>query len=194
MLSRTLVLKQAVESCYIIPMNRLLKQSFFQRSVLEVAPDLLGKYLVRCIDGKETAYRITDVEAYDGERDQACHASKGRTARTEVMYGAAGYWYVYLIYGLHNIVNIVTNDTDYPAAVMIRGIEGVDGPGRVTKALAITRDLNTSPALKESGLWIEDRGLAVNHTQIVTSPRIGVEYAGEWANKPWRFRLRSSED
>jgi len=174
---------------YIVRMNTELPQSFFQRPVLEVAPDLLGKYLVRTHDGAEKAYLITDVEAYDGETDLACHASKGRTPRTEVMYGEAGYWYVYLIYGLHNIVNIVTGDTDYPAAVMVRGVGAIDGPGRVTKALGINRDLNTLPAKKETGLWIEDRGYMLTKDAVVTSPRIGVDYAGEWAQKPWRFQL-----
>ena len=178
---------------YTAGMNTVLTQSFFQRPVLTVAPDLLGKYLVVTLKDEQQAYMITDVEAYDGETDLACHAAKSRTPRTEVMYGAAGHWYVYLINGLQHIINIVTGDVDYPAAVMIRGVEGIDGPGRVTKTLGITRDINTLPSTPKSGIWVEDRGVAVQETVIKTAPRIGVTYAGEWADKPWRFSLRHDQ-
>jgi DNA-3-methyladenine glycosylase len=151
-------------------------------------------------DGAERRLRITETEAYDGPEDRACHASKGRTGRTEVMFGPAGRWYVYLCYGVHEMLNLVTGPREWPAAVLIRGVEGVSGPGRVTRALAITRALNGTAATEEAaetagatengGLWIEpaERGLLAEG-EILAGPRVGVDYAGpEWAAKPWRFR------
>ncbi len=135
---------------------------------------------------------ITEVEAYDGVNDLACHASKGRTARTEVMFSEAGVWYVYLIYGMYNMLNIVTSEREYPAAVLIRGVEGIDGPGRLTRVLGVTLDINALPATESTGLWIEDRGIIIDPETIRTTPRIGVEYAGEWATKPWRFLIGES--
>jgi DNA-3-methyladenine glycosylase len=131
---------------------------------------------------------ITEVEAYDGERDQACHANKGRTKRTEVMYQAGGIWYVYLCYGVHEMLNLVTGPADYPAAVLIRGVDGIAGPGRLTKHLQIDRQLNGCPARPKSGLHLEDTGLEIPRRHLKASPRIGVNYAGpRWAGKPWRF-------
>jgi len=165
----------------------VLEQAFFGRSVFCVAEELLGAYLVRRTGGKTVRHVITEVEAYDGVEDKACHASKGRTPRTEVMFGPAGRWYVYLCYGMHEILNIVTGPKEYPAAVLIRGTHEVNGPGRLTKALDITRALNTKPAIEKSGLWIEGSGIRVPEKEIVRTSRIGVAYAGEWADKPWRF-------
>ena len=132
---------------------------------------------------------IVETEAYDGERDLACHARAGRTARTEVMYRAGGVWYVYLCYGVHEMLNLVVGPADWPAAVLIRGVEGAVGPGRVTKALAIDRKLNGQNATGgECGLWIEDRGVRVPRACIKATTRIGVDYAGPvWSKKPWRF-------
>ena len=133
---------------------------------------------------------ITEVEAYDGERDLACHAAKGRTARTEILYGAAGHWYVYLCYGMHEMLNLVVGPSDWPAAVLIRGVEGVVGPGRLTKALGIDRRLNARAVRPETGLWIEDRRTPESNRRIGATPRIGVDYAGKiWAAKRWRFIL-----
>ena len=133
---------------------------------------------------------ITEVEAYDGERDLASHASKGRTARTDVMYRAGGIWYVYLCYGVHEMLNLVTGPADYPAAVLIRGVSDIAGPGRLTKRLQIDRRLNGLPAHPDSGLHLEDTGLEVSRRRITASPRIGVDYAGPvWAGKPWRFHF-----
>lgn len=167
--------------------RRLLPREFFNRPVLHVASDLLGKFLMRKVGGKMKEQMITEVEAYDGENDKACHASRGRTKRTEVMYGEAGYWYVYLCYGMYEMLNIVTGPKDYPAAVLIRGVCSVNGPGRLTRSFKITRFLNGKVASKKNGLWIEDRGVIVSKKEIVRTPRIGVSYAGEWAHKPWRF-------
>jgi DNA-3-methyladenine glycosylase len=103
-------------------MQKVLNKTFFERPTLEVAESLLGKFLIKRYRGVEKAYMITEVEAYDGFEDKASHAHKGKTERSEVMFGEAGYWYVYLVYGMHNMLNIVTGKYDYPAAVLIRGI------------------------------------------------------------------------
>ena len=137
---------------------------------------------------------ITEVEAYDGERDLACHARFGRTRRTEVMYAAGGRWYVYLCYGVHEMLNLVVGPEGWPAAVLIRGVEGSSGPGRLTKALEIGRALNGAIAGEESGLWIEDRGVRVAPRDVCATPRVGVDFAGPvWAGKRWRFVLRPAE-
>lgn len=150
---------------------------------------LLGKHLVRRgADGRLDARLITEVEAYRGERDLACHARAGRTRRTEVMYAPGGCWYVYLCYGIHEMLNLVVGPRGWPAAVLIRAVEGANGPGRVTRALRIDRRLNAAKAARASGLWLEDRGVRVPRRRMRATPRIGVDYAGPlWAKKPWRF-------
>lgn len=140
------------------------------------------------------ALRITETEAYDGPEDKACHASRGRTPRTTVLFGPPGRWYVYLCYGIHEMLNLVTGPEGHPAAVLIRGVEGLVGPGRVTKGLGIDRRFNTLPATPRTGLWIEDDGFVVPDADVQVGPRIGVDYAGPvWAAKPWRFvhRIRT---
>lgn len=161
------------------------------RTTVACARWLLGKYLVRrSPDGTTEARLITEVEAYDGERDLACHARAGRTARTEALYAAGGIWYVYLCYGIHEMLNLVVGPRDWPAAILIRGVEGVAGPGRVTKHFGIDRRLNRAAADPVSGLWLEDRGVHISRGRVQTTARIGVDYAGEiWAAKPWRFVL-----
>ncbi|MDB6126816.1 MAG: DNA-3-methyladenine glycosylase [Verrucomicrobia bacterium] len=159
--------------------------SWQQRSTLRHARELLGKFLVRA---GHAPRMITEVEAYDGERDLACHARVGRTARTDVMYGPGGVWYVYLCYGIHEMLNLVVGPRDYPAAVLIRGVEGCIGPGRVTRLLGINRKLNATSAVQARELWIEDHGVRIPPRLIQATPRIGVNYAGPiWAAKPWRF-------
>jgi len=170
-------------------MQKILSQSFFDRSTLEVSSDLLGKYLVRRYGGKETALMITEVEAYDGPKDKACHAHRGKTGRNAVMFGPAGYWYVYFCYGVHWMLNIVTGEVGYPAAVLIRGVEGIRGPGKITKHLHIDKRLTNKQANRSSGLWIEDRGTQLQMFIIKRTPRIGVQYAGSWAKKPYRYLL-----
>ncbi len=131
---------------------------------------------------------ITEVEAYDGENDLACHAAHGRTRRTEVIYGAGGRWYVYLCYGMHEMLNLVVGPEDWPAAVLIRGVEGIAGPGRLTKALQIDRQFNAKFAAVGTGLHIEDHGVRVPRRLVQATPRIGVAYAGPvWSQIPWRF-------
>jgi DNA-3-methyladenine glycosylase len=161
------------------------------------ARNLLGKFLVRRrtpTDAVE-ARMITEVEAYSGECDRACHARAGRTARTSVLYQDAGVWYVYLCYGIHEMLNLVVGPKDWPAAILIRGVDGIVGPGRVTKQLAIDRKLNGLKAEPASGLWIEDRGVLVPDAAVAVTPRIGVDYAGEeWSQKPWRFVITKNLD
>lgn len=169
----------------------VLPRSFFCRQVFCVAPELLGKYLVRKMqNGEVLKSKIVEVEAYDGEHDLACHASRGKTERTTVMYETGGVWYVYLVYGMYHMLNIVTGERGYPAAVLIRAVEDISGPGRLTKHFAIDRELNGMPSNRTSGLWIEDIGTAVLKRDILRTPRIGVDYAGAWAKKPYRFVLR----
>ena len=155
------------------------------------ARNLLGQHLVRrWPDGRVEARMITEVEAYDGERDLACHAARGRTARTEILYGAGGRWYVYLCYGIHELLNLVVGPPGWPAAVLIRSVEGVAGPGRLTKALGIDRRLNGRAARPASDLWVEDRRSPAQARRIRATPRIGMDYAGGiWAAKRWRFIL-----
>ena len=159
------------------------------------AKGLLGKFLLRRRpDGRVEARMITEVEAYDGERDLACHARVGRTRRTEVMYAAGGRWYVYLCYGVHEMLNLVVGPEGWPAAVLIRGVEGLSGPGKLTKGLGIGRELNAAAAEEGSGLWIEDRGVRVARSEVVATPRVGVDYAGPvWAGKKWRFVIVQNE-
>lgn len=164
-----------------------LESDFFARRVHDVARELLGNYLVREAAAEPMRFLITEVEAYDGERDLACHASKGRTPRTDVLYRAPGTLYVYLCYGVHHMLNVVTDREEYPAAVLIRSVEGHSGPGRLTRALDITRDQNGLVADEASGLWFEDSGVIVRPRDIEKTPRIGVDYAGEWAKKKWRY-------
>ena len=173
------------------PSCRVLEpQQWRVRGTVRLARALLGKFLVRTVDGVAVARMITEVEAYDGERDRACHARAGRTQRTEVMYREGGCWYVYLCYGMHEMLNLVTGPADWPAAVLIRGIAGASGPGRVTRALAIDRRLNGIPAVPAAGLHVEDRGVCVPESWVLAGPRVGVAYAGPvWAAKPWRFAI-----
>lgn len=173
--------------------HKLLSRDYFNRPTLIVARSLLGKYLVRFIDGREIAGKIIEVEAYVSHRDKACHASKGKTQRTEVMFGPGGLAYVYLIYGMYHCLNVVTEREAFPAAVLIRAIEVdgvlIDGPGRLCRALQIDRTLNRIDLTTQESLWFEDRGGRILRRQIAALPRIGVDYAGTWAKKPWRFRL-----
>jgi DNA-3-methyladenine glycosylase len=169
--------------------NIKLDAAFFDRDVLEVAPDLLGKIIVRKFsDGSLIRFVITELEAYRGEEDLACHASKGRTARTEVMYWAGGHVYVYLIYGIHFMLNFVCGAEGNPQAVLIRGVDQVFGPGRVSKLLQIDKTHNQSLLLTSTELWVEDAPKVKNYQ---TTPRIGIDYAGDyWKNKPWRFMVK----
>jgi DNA-3-methyladenine glycosylase len=173
-------------------MKSRLPAGFFQRDVLEVAPELLGKILVRKFDdGNLHRFIITEVEAYSGDSDRACHASKGKTPRTEVMFREGGLVYVYLVYGIHWLLNIVTGEEGDASAVLIRGLEGIDGPGRVGKALRLDKSFYGENLFTSNRIWVEESGQQVEFT---TSPRVGIHYADEpWVSKPWRYLLISPE-
>lgn len=164
-----------------------LNQDFFCRDVLEVAPDLLGKSLVRKTGSITRKYMITEVEAYRGEEDMACHARFGLTKRNRVMYETGGLVYVYLVYGIYWMFNIVAGPAGVPQAVLIRGISGYDGPGKLSRALDIDKSLYGEDMTSSDKIWIEDRQ---GHINFLETPRIGIEYAEEpWKSKPWRFIL-----
>jgi DNA-3-methyladenine glycosylase len=192
-----------------MPSPRKLPRSFYSRSTLQVAQDLIGKVLVRDFDGHLLSGKIVETEAYVGPHDLACHASKGHTPRTSIMFGPAGYAYVYMIYGFYFCLNVVTERKGYPAAVLIRGVEPLEsldfmrelrnnperdtniasGPGKLCRAMSIDKRLNGEDLLGRT-LWIEDRKL--DSGPILSSPRVGVDYAGEYKDKPWRFFLANN--
>ena len=168
---------------------KILEKNIYFMPAPELAPFLLGKYLCRKTEGGEIfRLRITETEAYFGEEDTACHANHGRTPRTETLYLPGGYAYVYLCYGIHSLLNVVSGNEGHPEAILIRGVEGFTGPGRLTKALHITREQNARLLTPENGLWIEDDGSpALKYT---ASPRVGIDYAAEEdRTRPWRFKI-----
>ncbi|MCP3139194.1 DNA-3-methyladenine glycosylase [Pyxidicoccus xibeiensis] len=176
-----------------------LPVSFYERPALVVARELLGTLLVVEAGGQRRVGRIVETEAYIGEHDLACHASKGVTPRTEVMFGPAGRAYIYLIYGMHHCFNVVTDQEGVGAAVLIRAVEPVeglapgertDGPGRLCKALGIGRGHNRAD-LCAPGLHLLP-GAPVPESQVARGPRIGVDYAGAWAAEPFRLWVRDS--
>jgi DNA-3-methyladenine glycosylase len=187
----------------------ILNRNFYRRSdVVEVSRDLLGKVLCTYFDDTLTAGLITETEAYCGRNDKACHANDGtRTARTEVMYGEPGRSYVYLCYGIHHLFNVVTNEEELADAVLIRGVDPLDGtelmkqrrglksyknlcngPGKLSQALGIRTSMS-GDSLLAPPVWIEDRDVSVDDQQIRATPRIGVDYAGDHALREWRFLL-----
>ena len=170
----------------------ILPPNFFNRPADKVARDLLGKKLVRVFgDGNIKEFIITETESYLGEKDKACHAHKGKTKRTEVMYGPPGFWYVYLVYGMHHMLNIVCQDVGEPHAVLIRSVKGIEGPGRLTKKLKINMSFNKKESSFESGLFIADNPkFEITKSQIEITPRIGIGYAQECKDKPLRFVLK----
>lgn len=165
-----------------------LTEEFFARPAVEIAPQLVGCYLSHEVDGEFKALRITEVEIYSGETDSACHARSGRTPRSSVLYKKPGTLYVYLCYGIHDLLNIVTGEEDYPEAVLIRACAGADGPGKLTRALNITRDLNDR-SLRETpelAFWSDGK-----YHEFNALPRVGIDYADEADRfKLWRFQLR----
>jgi len=171
--------------------DRILAAAFFDRPAVKVAYDLVGRRL-HWKNGQQSGSRIiTEVEAYIGPQDLASHSAKGRTRRNEAMFGPPGNFYVYFVYGMHWMLNVVTGPVGYPAAVLIRSVEGVVGPGRLTRALTITGSLNGQPATEPTGLWFS-AGSKPTRQSITRSARIGVDYAGEiWSRKPYRFSLKA---
>ena len=169
-------------------MPKKLDYDFFHRPCLTVAEALVGKVLARRLpDGTVLRLRISETEAYCGEGDTACHAHKGRTQRTEVMYMEAGTIYVYLCYGIHWLLNVVTGEENAPEAVLIRACVDAGGPGKLTKALGITGELNRGSILGDE-LWIEDDGFRCG---VTTDKRVGIGYASrEDQDRLWRFRMK----
>lgn len=167
----------------------ILQRDFYTRDVLEVAPDLIGKFLIISNGhSPERRFMITEVEAYKGPDDKACHASKGRTARTEVMYHIGGKIYVYFVYGMYWMLNIVTGRIDEPQAVLIRGVEGISGPGRVTRELEIDGSFYGADLITSERISIADNGTTADY---IAGPRVGIGYSGEpWISKKWRFMIR----
>ncbi len=173
---------------------RKLPRRFYDRDTIEVAQALLGKCLVHVADGVEHVGRIVEVEAYLGPHDLAAHSARGRTARTEVMFGPPGHAYVYLIYGMHHCMNVVTQAEGTASAVLlralepVRGIEGrTQGPGLLCKAMGVDRRLNGHDLLSDD-FYVADDGSAPR-VRIVKRPRIGVDYAGHWAKRLLRFYI-----
>ena len=170
----------------VITENRITRD-FYTRDVLDVAPDLIGKNLVISLNESFARYTLTDVEAYRGHEDKACHASKGRTPRTSVMFGEGGHLYVYLVYGMYWMLNIVTAGEGNPQAVLIRGLAGISGPGRVTKKLSVDLSFYGEDLVTSGRIWLEDTGIVPAYK---TGPRVGIDYAGEyWKSVPWRYYL-----
>jgi len=165
-----------------------LSKDFYIRDVLEVAPDLPGKILViKLAGGSFQRLKITEVEAYRGSEDKACHASKGRTSRTEIMFHEGGRLYIYLIYGMYWMLNIVTADKNIPQAVLIRGVDGFYGPGKLTKSLGIDKSFYGEDLVLSDRIWVEDTGIIES---VKNGPRIGIDYAGEyWKSRLWRYYL-----
>ena len=174
-------------------MRKILTQDFFNRDTSKIARELLGKFLVRKYRGRKIASKILETEAYDGFHDLASHASRGKTHRNRPMFGPPGHWYVYFTYGMHFMLNVVTRERGYPAAVLIRGVSDAAGPGRLTKFFKIDRRFNAKKVRKSSGLWIEDRGVRAKKGLVKTASRVGISYAGPyWTKRQLRFFIPKS--
>lgn len=165
-----------------------LTDSFYRQDVLVVAPLLLGKTLVRRFDdGAEVRMAITEVEAYRDEEDMACHARFGKTSRNAIMYDAGGCVYMYLIYGMYWMLNVVTGPEELPQAVLIRGAGSYDGPGKLTRALRLDKSFYGEELATSERLWVEDAPPVAGYREL---PRVGIDYADDrWRYIPWRFTL-----
>jgi DNA-3-methyladenine glycosylase len=190
--------------------SKKLSREFYGQATLDVARELLGKFLVHRNSDGSRAGRIVETEAYVGPEDRASHAARGKTNRTALMFGPPGYAYVYLIYGMYHCFNVVTESDGYPAAVLIRALEPIlekesaramngrerlerlaSGPGKLCRFMQIDRQLNGID-LCASVLYIEDRGRPIRPEDMIATARIGVDYAGQWKEKPWRFYVKQS--
>ncbi|MEO1260916.1 MAG: DNA-3-methyladenine glycosylase [Bacteroidota bacterium] len=196
-------------------MKRLDKSFYTRTDVVQLSQELLGKYLVSHVNGHLTSGKIVETEAYRAPDDKACHAwMNRRTNRTEIMFAEGGRAYVYLCYGIHHMFNVVTAEKDMAHAILVRALEPIDnkekmlerrnmqkierrltgGPGILSQALGI-KTLHTGIDLTtgESPIWIEDRGGSVAPNDIIASPRVGIDYAEECIDWPWRFRIKNSK-
>ncbi|MBO7196522.1 MAG: DNA-3-methyladenine glycosylase [Clostridia bacterium] len=169
----------------------ILNKGYFEQPATFLAPDLIGKILCRKTANGIIRSRITETECYFGEEDTACHAHKGKTQRTSTMYESGGITYVYLCYGMHAMLNIVTGPKNHPEAVLIRGVEAANGPGRTTKFMYITTAENALSLCEENGIWIEDDGARPEYTAL---PRVGIDYASkDDRERPWRYIAKKRE-
>ena len=192
---------------------KLPKDFYTRPNVVQIAQELLGKYLYTAVDGMLTGGMIVETEAYSGENDRACHAHMNRrTARTEIMYHEGGIAYVYLVYGIYNLFNIITNVEGKADAVLIRAIEpeiGTEemllrrnmptikpnltaGPGVMSIALGVNRK-HYGEDLTGNTIWLEDKGITLPEDNIMTVPRVGIDYAGDDALLPWRFYIKGNK-
>lgn len=190
----------------------MLNQTFYNQNTLLIAKKLLGNLLVYNSPQGLISGKIIETEAYVGPKDKASHASKGKTPRTELMFGPAGYWYIYLIYGMYNCLNIVTDKNHYPAAVLIRAVEPIDGikimeknrkttkltnlcsgPGKLCQAYGIDKKLNQSKAFSKTKLYIKQSKKTIKPSQIIKAKRVGVDYAQNYKDKLWRFYIKDSQ-
>lgn len=163
-----------------------LENDFFLQDAEICAPELLGKIICVKKNNNIDRFRITETECYKGTNDSACHASKGKTERNSAMWLCGGHVYVYLCYGMYNMFNVITGHEDEPQGVLIRGVEGFDGPGKFTKHAGIDRTFNKTDMKCSDKLWIEDDGTL---TEYITLPRVGINYAREEdIKRPWRYK------
>ena len=190
-----------------------LSIEFYNQSTLKVAKLLLGKFLIRKLNGKKLIGKIVETEGYSGPKDLASHASRGKTPRNEIMFGPPGHAYIYLIYGINYCFNLVTEKESYPAAVLIRALEpkeGIEemkkrrkmknnlpytltnGPGKLCQAFGIDKGLNKIN-VTQGTLWVEDSGEKIKPQNIVAAKRIGVDYAREYKDKLWRFYIKNNK-
>ncbi len=178
--------------------NKILRSEFFDRNSVVAAKDLIGKYLVREINGKTLGFKIVETEAYEGLSDKASHAHRGRTPRNTPMFGKPGTIYVYFTYGMHWMLNISCGKKGHPAAILIRGVEGSIGPARLTRKLGIDKKLNGKLLGKKSELWVEEHDTNTrmktndtNRIKILKTPRIGIDSSGPiWSKKLYRFVIK----
>jgi len=162
-----------------------LTKEYFKQDALYLAENLLGKFLCRNISGKIVKLRITETECYLGKDDSASHASRGKTLRNQVMFKQGGYAYIYLCYGIHFLFNIVTGERNSPQAVLIRGVENFSGPGKLTKALKIDKNLNGVNLASSKEIWLESDCVQFEHSK---AKRVGINYAKSAdREKLWRF-------
>lgn len=179
-------------------MRRRLGKSFYQRDTLQVAQDLLGKYIVRKWRGREIKGKIVETEAYIGPQDKAAHSYQGKvTPRNKVVYLPGGRIYIYLVYGMYWQLNVTTSLFGKPECVLIRALEPentaervASGPGKLCRYLKLNKSFYGEDLTKSKRIWLEDRGEMVEKNDIVRQERIGIDYAQEWAKKPWRFYIR----
>jgi len=169
-------------------LNSRLNHTFYQRDALTIAPEILGKTLVRAWpDGTRICLPISEVEVYLGTHDRACNASKGKTERNQIMFANGGVIYMYLVYGMHWMFNIVTGTVDQPEALLIRGIGNIYGPGRVTRHLQLDKHFYGEDLATSEMIWLEEAPPVKRYS---TGPRVGINYAGEpWVSMPWRYKI-----